>query len=681
VKEMAELKLRDILPLLKNKRSSKNGYTSRCPSHDDNKNSLSLSEGENGKLILNCFAGCSYKDVIVASGVSLNGNEYNAAQKEIEAAYNYTDEHGKLLYQNVRFKDKNFRQRHFDESGREVWNLKDVRRVPYRLPELIKTAASFEFVLAEGEKDADKLSEKGLGATNHKNWKSEFNYLLKSKKVVIFQDHDRAGVVQGKKAAQIIFRDAETVKIVDCFADEPLPEKHGKDVSDYLEKHSVEELLELISATPNWTPLANKNTYCESGNSKLKVTCLTDVKAEKPIWLWKPFIAIGEFTILEGIEGIGKSWIGCALACAVADGKKLPFSESEPIEPANVLMLSAEDSLGHTIKPRLLSMQANLNRIFALEEVFSLDNPKDLIEFEAVIAEYQPKLVIIDPIFSYTGGRNLNQESESRPLAGKLIAIAKRFQCSIVGVRHIGKSRGNGDARAAGLGSTAWRASARSVLLVGNDAGTNEKAICQTKNNLCEQSKISIGFQIVNDQFFWNGEPSKLTEERMLAQPKDNETKAEQVETVAFLSETLRDGERPSIAIIKEARELGITNYALRKARQILGVECFKKGGNFGGEKGWFMRLPITKEDIFDAEDTALKQIQHLQTNQSNKTSYDSYLAEDVEPAKNQHLQKVQTIYSSDLILMSKPKEKCKCGQIGVLGENCQNCNETIIPF
>ena len=53
---------------------------------------------------------------------------------------------------------------------------------------------------------------------------------------------------------------------------------------------------------------------------------------------------------------------------------------------------------------------------------------------EAVIAEYEPKLVIIDPLFSYTGSKNLNQESDSRPLARKLISIAQKFQCA--GQRH-----------------------------------------------------------------------------------------------------------------------------------------------------------------------------------------------------------------------------------------------------
>lgn len=677
---MADKKLTDIISLLKNVRQTGSGFTSRCPSHDDQKNSLSITETADGKILFKCFAGCEYKEIISALGISTGGNGHHHS-KQIESIYDYTDEYGNLLYQNIRFSDKKFLQRHYDQNKREIWRLDGVRRVPYRLPELTALPAHYNFVLAEGEKDADRLKESGLIATNHKNWRAEFNYLLKGRQVVIFQDHDTAGIELAEKAAQMILRDAKAIRIVDCFANEPLPEKHGKDVSDYLETHTFDELRELISLQPDWKPGANSETSGAADESLFKVICLSDVLAEEINWLWKPYIPIGEFTIIEGIEGLGKSWIGCALACAVADGKKLPFSENEPIAPGNVLMLSAEDSLPHTVKPRLLSMRANTDRIFALDEVFALDNPKDLIRFEAVIAEYEPVLVIIDPLFSYTGGKNLNQESDSRPMARKLIAIAQKFDCAIVGVRHIGKAKGNGDARAAGLGSVAWRASARSVLIVGKDEETGEKALCQTKNNLAAESKIAVGFEIENGHFYWKSAPSQLTKEKMLAQPKDDETKAEQSEAVAFLREALRDGERLSKDIEKEAKEAGITSYATRKARNTLNVISVKKGGNYGGEQGWFMKLPDIEENESCSEDADIESNQHLQPNASDKTSYRNNLTEDVEVKENQPVQPKQTTSSNGYVPNVRMPIVCKCGVNGFVAENCPGCGEQIVPF
>lgn len=573
---------------------------------------------------------------MAAIGGEILRTEMPSHQRKTVAVYSYTDETGRTLYENVRFEAKEFLQRHCDGSGRMVWNLKNVRRVPYRLPDLLTLSGDDAVIMAEGEKDADELCRHGLKATNHKNWRPEYNYLLKGKDVVICQDHDAAGVAQALKVAEMVVKDAREIKIIDCFADEPLPEKHGKDVSDYLKAHTFIEFFRLLGHAPVYDSRVSASTHIETDG--FSVVCLADVEPKEVVWLWKPFIPLGEFTILEGIEGLGKSWLCYAIGCAVASGAKLPFSEIEPIEPSQVLLLSAEDSLEHTTLPRLAAMNANLEKIHAIENVFALDNPNDLIKFEAVIAQYQPKLVVIDPIFNYTGGKNLNQESESRPIASKLIAIAQRFGCAIIGVRHIGKSKGNGDARAAGLGSISWRASARSALLVGQDTETGEKALCQTKNNLAPIPEFAVAFEIVDGHFRWKGQPSRLTKERMLAQPQNEEVRAEQSEAVEFLRECLSEGERPSKEVEKEAKDLSITKYALGKAKTVLGVKSFKKGGNFGGDKGWYLRLENGDGGPEDADSSDTR---NLQQNDSNKTSYHSGLTEECDARENRHLQLV----------------------------------------
>ncbi len=173
----------------------------------------------------------------------------------------------------------------------------------------------------------------------------------------------------------------------------------------------------LVNCFCEWLGISNSHDAMKPApidEQRFQVVCMQDVKATEVEWLWKPFIPVGEFTIIEGIEGIGKSWIGCALACAVASGATLPFDDNAS-EPASVILLSAEDSLSHTLRPRLDSMGAPLDRIFAMEEVFSLNNPIDLSWFESQMVIYKPKLVILDPMFSYTEGKDLNTETGSRP--------------------------------------------------------------------------------------------------------------------------------------------------------------------------------------------------------------------------------------------------------------------------
>jgi putative DNA primase/helicase len=51
-----------IARALKARRSGKS-WLAKCPGHDDRNASLSISEGEDGTLLLNCFAGCEFKDI------------------------------------------------------------------------------------------------------------------------------------------------------------------------------------------------------------------------------------------------------------------------------------------------------------------------------------------------------------------------------------------------------------------------------------------------------------------------------------------------------------------------------------------------------------------------------------------------------------------------------------------
>ena len=48
-----------ILDRLNNIKTSGSSWTARCPRHDDRQNSLSIGEGDDGRVLLTCHAGCS----------------------------------------------------------------------------------------------------------------------------------------------------------------------------------------------------------------------------------------------------------------------------------------------------------------------------------------------------------------------------------------------------------------------------------------------------------------------------------------------------------------------------------------------------------------------------------------------------------------------------------------------
>ena len=82
---------------------------------------------------------------------------------QIVATYDYTDEHGELMYQVLRYDPKAFWQRRPDGNGGWIWSVGE-RRVPYRWQDLKKFPDATVFV-CEGEKDANRLTNLGHTAT------------------------------------------------------------------------------------------------------------------------------------------------------------------------------------------------------------------------------------------------------------------------------------------------------------------------------------------------------------------------------------------------------------------------------------------------------------------------------------------------------------------------------------
>jgi hypothetical protein len=352
--------LSELLKHLSGVRKGGNGYVARCPSHDDKHQSLSLTE-DTGRILICCHAGCQTSDILdrlklqfrdlydkrieTPSRSSLGepvvktfrdpkaGFTYFAGPntKKIHTVYRYTDENGQLLYENIRYYPKDFRQRTYDVNKRPIWNLDNVRRVPYRLPELIKGAASGSDVfLCEGEKDADALRELGFVATNLKSWKPEFSEFIRGCHVIIVQDHDVPGIAHAEEVASIILREVASVKILDVWAKRELPDKGGPDISDYirvcvqdegLDADTIKERISLqVDRTDRWKQAVNltKDNYfvVRSGNEWLSQAKLQPV----PKMLFGEFWFEGELCILFADTNVGKSILAVQIGDAISHG-------------------------------------------------------------------------------------------------------------------------------------------------------------------------------------------------------------------------------------------------------------------------------------------------------------------------------------------------------------------------
>ena len=115
---------------------------------------------------------------------------------EVVATYDYTDEGGRLLYQNVRFEPKDFRQRRPGGNGGWLWGRNGTPATLYRLPELLQSSRQDWVLITEGEKDVDNLRALGFTATTSGSadtWRPEFAKHFAGRLVAIMGDNDPAG--------------------------------------------------------------------------------------------------------------------------------------------------------------------------------------------------------------------------------------------------------------------------------------------------------------------------------------------------------------------------------------------------------------------------------------------------------------------------------------------------------
>ena len=153
-------------------------------------------------------------------------------------------------------------------------------------------------------------------------------------------------------------------------------------------------------------PVLNSVGAYERGGGEFQpgpvLVSLSNIQREEVCWLWDGRLARGRLTCLMGDPGVGKSWLTLAVATAITTGAGLPGQEAGRVS-GSVLLLTAEDGLADTVRPRMEDMGADLSRVTILtatrddkgrERHVSLSD--DLASLELALLEGGYSLVVID---------------------------------------------------------------------------------------------------------------------------------------------------------------------------------------------------------------------------------------------------------------------------------------------
>jgi hypothetical protein len=233
----------------------------------------------------------------------------------------------------------------------------------------------------------------------------------------------------------------------------------------------------------------------------LDAESLSRVDSEPVRWLWEPYIPRGKLVLLDGDPRVGKSFIAIDLAARLSRGSTLPDGKPGR-DPHTTLILSAEDGVADTIRPRAEAAGADLDRIKAIRAFgdVGIHFPRDTQALSLLIMETRADLVIIDPLmaFLHRHDKPCRFESVASPV-NQLGEIAAETDCTILLIRHLRKSL-HDKSIYRGLGSVGIIGAARVALLAAQLPGDQSTCVLAvTKSNL-GPTPPALGYEFHSDE-------------------------------------------------------------------------------------------------------------------------------------------------------------------------------------
>jgi AAA domain-containing protein len=323
---------------------------------------------------------------------------------------------------------------------------------------------------------------------------------------------------------------------------------------------------------------------------------LSTVERERVEWLWDHRIPLGKITLIDGDPGLGKSLVSVDIAARITRGRRMP--DGSPGFEGDVVMMSAEDGLGDTIRPRLELAGANLDRVTSLATLPAAEGqervavlPDDLPQIIAVVQETAAVLVIIDPLMAFLSSRiNAHRDQDIRRALAPLALAANKYRFAVLIIRHLNKSSTTTNPLYRGGGSIGIGGAARSAMVVAEDPDNHDRRIlAPTKSNLGPRT-TSLAYRIEAEddtpRVVWDG-TSEHVAETLLTQTSAEE-RSQRTIAKDFLRETLADGSMDSAKIYGLAENLDLKRNTVWRAKKELGIRARKTGF----ASGWAWELP-----------------------------------------------------------------------------------------
>jgi putative DNA primase/helicase len=439
-----------VLGLLESVHKNGSGFKARCPAHDDRNPSLTIHEGDDGKVLLHCHAGCDSSKVVRALGLSWKDLMPD------RIAYPVKDSNGRLQAIHQKVNGPN-------GSKTVYW----VKNLPLYGSERLSEWPD-PIIVTEGEPAAQALIDNGFpavgtvcGAATTPDTKALEP--LAGRRVVLWPDADHEG---RKHMAHVGASLRELGCDVRWFAWETAPEK--ADAVDYLARLSVDGLRVAIERAPVWEP-EMVSAHLKDGvwaETKLLFKTARQIADETPAeveWQAKPYVVKGAITEIDGrVKASGKTTFALGMTRKILDGTEFM---GQPTRQSGVVYLTEQAPA--SFRPAL-ERAGLLGRddllVLAWNDTVGTTWPDVVAQARAKAKELGYSVLVVDTLGQFSG---INGDAENN--AGAALEAMQPLQeaaaqngLAVIVNRHDRKS--GGDVGESGRGSSAFAGTADIVL-------------------------------------------------------------------------------------------------------------------------------------------------------------------------------------------------------------------------
>lgn len=338
---------------------------------------------------------------------------------------------------------------------------------------------------------------------------------------------------------------------------------------------------------------------------KVNLVSAASIKPVAIRWLWPGWLAQGKLHILAGAGGTGKTTLLLGLIATITTGGRWPDG-SRCTEPGNAIIWSSEDDPGDTLVPRLAAAGADLNRVHIIQgrtnaqgDADPFDPANDIALLRAAAKEIGGvSLLMLDPIVSAVKGDMHKANDVRRALQG-VVDFAEQNLCAVVGISHFAKGGAGSSPADRVIGSQAFSALARTVLVAAKQEDSDMRVLARAKSNIGTDEggvsytiePVDIGGGIDATRVVW-GDAIEGSAREILgdAEATNSDDQSDSDDPAEALRRILGSGPLTGKEVKHLMTENGYSQKQTRTARERLSVVTVREG--FGKEIKTLWSLP-----------------------------------------------------------------------------------------